>query len=80
LVVAVLQGLYFVGLQAFLALHNLESALLTFFQRLEPRPLDGTEVDEQVLSAFRGDEAVAFSIVKPLNGASLTIGHGVLLL
>jgi hypothetical protein len=37
-------------------------------------------VDEDVLAAFRGDEAVAFGIVKPLNGAALTIGHGELLL
>src|SRR3546814_19559354 len=37
-------------------------------------------MDEQVLAAFRGDEAEALGVVEPLDGTGLTIGHDVLLL
>src|SRR3546814_5784505 len=36
-------------------------------------------MDEQVLAAFRGDEAEALGVVEPLDGTGLTIGHDVLL-
>src|SRR4249919_858202 len=70
-----LHRLHFVGLQALLALHNLERDLLAFLQRLEAAALDRTEVDEQVRAAFRGDEAEALGVVEPLNGSGLTIRH-----
>src|SRR3546814_5840062 len=72
--------LHFVGLQALLALHDLERDLLAFLQRLEAVSLDRAEMDEQVLAAFRGDEAEALGVVEPLDGTGLTIGHDVLLL
>src|SRR3546814_3203768 len=75
-----LLGLHFVGLQALLALHDLERDLLAFLQRLEAAALDRAEMDEQVLAAFRGDEAEALGVVEPLDGTGLTIGHDVLLL
>src|SRR5690348_6243413 len=68
-------GLDFVGLQALLALHDLEGHLLAFLQRLEAGALDGTEVHEQVRAALRGDEAEALGVVEPLDGTSLTIRH-----
>src|SRR3546814_11458186 len=37
-------------------------------------------MDEQVLAAFRGDEAEALGVVEPLDGTGLTIGQDVLLL
>src|SRR3546814_10771890 len=72
--------LHFVGLQSLLALHDLERDLLAFLQRLEAAALDRAEMDEQVLAAFRGDEAEALGVVEPLDGTGLTIGHDVLLL
>jgi hypothetical protein len=76
----VLLRLHFIGLQALLALHDLEGDRLAFLQGLETGALDRTEVDKQILAAFRGDEAEALCIVEPLHDAVLTIGHGVLLL
>src|SRR5690606_18486216 len=67
----------FLGLQALLALHDLERHLLSFLQRLEATALDGTEVHEQIGTALRGDEAEALGIVEPLDGAGLTLRHGV---
>ena len=75
-----LLGLHFVGLQALLALHDLERNLLAFLQRLEAGALDRTEVDEEVLAAFGGDETEALGVVESLDGAVLTIGHDLLLL
>ena len=73
-----LLGLDFLGLQALLALRDLERHLLAFLQRLEAAALDGTEVHEQVGAAvFRGDEAETLGVVEPLDGTGLTIGHGV---
>src|SRR6476469_4077791 len=64
-----------IGLQALLALHNLEGDLLAFLQRLEAGALDGTEVHEQVRAGLRGDEAEALGVVEPLDGTALTIRH-----
>src|SRR3546814_16288864 len=75
-----LLGLHFVGLQALLALHDLARDLLAFLQRLEAAALDRAEMDEQVLAAFRGDEAEALGVVEPLAGPGLPIGHDLLLL
>src|SRR3546814_18111349 len=65
---------------ALLALHDLERGLLAFLQRLEAAALDRAEMDEQVLAAFRGDEAEALGVVEPLDGTGLTIGPDVLIL
>src|SRR5690606_5391491 len=70
-------GLDVFGLQALLALRNRERDLLAFLQRLEAAALDRAEVDEQVVAALRGDEAEALGVVEPLDGAGLTIRHGV---
>jgi hypothetical protein len=64
-------------LHAFLAAGSDERNLLAFFQALEAIALDSFEVYEQIVTGLRGDEAEAFFIVEPLNGASLTIRHGV---
>ncbi|MNJ70349.1 hypothetical protein D3C77_667990 [compost metagenome] len=43
---------------------------LVLFQRLEARTLDFGEVSEQILTTrFRGDEALAFFRIEPLNDA-----------
>jgi hypothetical protein len=70
-----LDNLDFLSLHAFLAAGSDERDLLAFFQALETVALDGAEVYEQVVTGLRGDEAEAFLIVEPLDGASLTIGH-----
>ena len=75
-----LRGLHFVGLQALLALHDLEGDLLAFLQGLEAGALDRAEVDEDVRAAFLGDEAEALGVVEPLDGTGLTILHDLLLL
>src|SRR5690606_17432351 len=72
-----LHRLHFVGLQALLALHDLEGDLLAFLQGLEAGALDRAEVDEKVLAAFRGDETKALGVVEPLDGTDLTFGHAV---
>src|SRR5690554_2154844 len=72
-----LHRLDFVGLQALLALHDLEGDLLAFLQGLEAGALDRTEVDEDVLAVLRGDEAEALGVVEPLDGTGLTIRHAV---
>src|SRR5207342_3147054 len=64
-----------VSLQALLALHDSEGDLLAFLQRLEAAALDGTEMDEEVLTAFRGNEAEALGVVEPLHSTALTIRH-----
>ena len=58
-----LDGLHFVGLQALLALHDLERHALAFLQGLEARALDRAEVHEQVRTRFR--------VMKPKPLASL---------
>src|SRR5437762_13579200 len=68
-----LSDLHRVSLETFLALHDGEGDLLAFLQGLEAAALDGTEVDEEVLTAFRGNEAEALGVVEPLDGAALTI-------
>src|SRR4249919_1223191 len=68
-----LSDLHRVSLETLLALHNREGDLLAFLQGLEATALDGTEVDEEVLTAFRGNEAEALGVVEPLDGAALTI-------
>src|SRR5690606_25188934 len=70
-----LQRLDLIGLQALLALHDLERDLLAFLQRLEAGAHDRTEMDEHVLAVLRGDETEALGVVEPLDGTDLTIRH-----
>src|SRR5690349_18709023 len=67
-----------VGLQAFLALHDLEADLLAFLQALEARATDGTEMHEDVGATLPADEAKALGVVEPLDGTDLTIRHDTL--
>src|SRR6266404_1882488 len=55
------------GLEPLRALGHLEFDLVALGQALEARPLDGVEVHEHVLASLLGDEAVALSIVEPLD-------------
>ena len=62
-----------IGLQALLALHDLEAHLLAFLEGLETRTLDCAEVNEHVRAAIAGDKAEALGFVEPLDGTNLTI-------
>src|SRR5689334_121126 len=57
------------GLRALLPLGHVELDALTLFEGLVPVHLDGRVVDEHVLTAVHGDEAVALLGVEPLHGA-----------
>src|SRR5205823_1134839 len=58
------------GLQALGALGHLELDGLVLFQVLVAAALDATEVHEDVVPTFLGDEAVALLRAEPLDGAS----------
>jgi hypothetical protein len=68
-------NLDFLSLQAFLALGDYERDALTFLQGLEARALDRAKMHEQVITAFRGDEAKTLGVVEPLDCTALTIRH-----
>src|SRR5471030_919571 len=70
-----LGDLDFLSLQALLALGDDERDALAFLQGLEARALDRAEMHEQVVTAFRGDEAKTFGVVEPLDCTALTIRH-----
>jgi hypothetical protein len=58
-------------LQALRTALHLELDLLAFFERFEAAHLDRGVMREQIFAAFRwGDEAEAFRVVEPLDGAS----------
>src|SRR5207244_10635434 len=57
------------SLRALLAVDDVELNLLAFLQAAEPFLLDGAVVDEDVLTAIHGDEAVALLRVEPLHRA-----------
>src|SRR6185312_10392433 len=65
----------FLGLQALLALGDDERDALTFLQGLEARALDRAKMHEQVITAFRRDEAKTLGVVEPLDCTALTIRH-----
>src|SRR5947208_16325651 len=56
-------------LRALVALNDFELHALAFGQRLVAVPCDCREVDEDVVSAFALDEAVALLVREPLYGA-----------
>jgi hypothetical protein len=57
-------------LQALRAALDLELDFLAFLERLEAAHLDRGVMREQIFAAFgRGDEAEAFGVVEPLDGA-----------
>jgi hypothetical protein len=68
-----LGGLDFVSLQTFLACDDNEADLLAFGQGLETVTLDCTEVHEDIGAVVAADETKTLGVVKPLNGAELTI-------
>lgn len=45
------------------------------FKLFETVALNGTEVYEQIRTAFRSDETKTFLVVKPLDGTALTLRH-----
>ena len=51
---------------------ELEFDLLVGFELLEPLPLDGREVHEDILAAR---ESITLDRMEPLHGAMKTIGH-----
>ena len=57
----------FRGLRTFLSLYDLELDAITFLERLEPRPLDGAVMDEDVRATLAGDEAVSLRVVEPFD-------------
>ena len=60
----------FLGLLALRPLRNVETDLLTLFEALEALHVDRREVREEVFAAVvRGDEAVTFCVVEPLDRA-----------
>ena len=66
------------SLHTLLAFLSHEGNGLAFFQAFETVAFDSFEVYEQVVTAtLRSDEAEAFFIVEPFNGAGLAIRHGV---
>src|ERR1051325_1110762 len=58
-------------LQAFGAVGDFELDGCAFSEGTEAAGLDRAEVDEDVLSALRGDEAEALGVVEPFDGAGL---------
>ena len=58
-----------IGLRAFAALYDVEFYFVTFFEALVAFALDGTVMDEYVCPAITAEEAVAFCVIEPFNGA-----------
>src|ERR1700744_2240040 len=58
-----------VRLRSLRALHHVELHPLVLVEGLVAFGLDGRVVDEDVLTAVHGDEAVALFVVEPLHGA-----------
>jgi len=69
------KGFHRVSLQAFLALHDGETDLLTFLEALETLALDGAEMYEYILPILAADEAEALGVVEPFDGTVFAICH-----
>jgi hypothetical protein len=61
-----LDGFNVFRFQAFFALDNVKTHLLSLVQRLEAAGLDSAEVHENIRAALLFDEAEAFAFVEPL--------------
>jgi hypothetical protein len=61
-----LEFYYVLGLSPFGTLDHLELHVLVFRQGAETLTLNGAVMDEYVRTAFPGDEAKAFGVIKPL--------------
>lgn len=73
-----LSHLYLFSLHTFLTASGHVGNSLAFFQAFETVALDGFKVNEEIIAAVsRGNEAEAFLIVEPFDGASFAICHGV---
>jgi hypothetical protein len=57
------------SLRTFLSLNYLELDFVTLCERLETGAGDCAEVDEDVWTAFAGDEPEPLSVVEPLHSA-----------
>jgi len=71
-------GLQILGgrLAGFAINHNLESDTLAFTQLTQTGALDGTDMDENVLTAaFRLDKSVTLLRVEPFDGSVAHGGH-----
>ena len=60
------------GLKTFRSLDQIELDLSSFRKRAEALRLDRGEMDEDVLSRFRGDETEALRIIEPLHFTGAT--------
>src|ERR1700733_3332813 len=63
------------GLQALLAVDDLEADLLAFLQAFETRTTDGAEMHKHVRATLPADEAETLGVVEPLDGTYFTIRH-----
>lgn len=68
------------GLRPLAPLLNIKLDALPLFEGAEALPLDGREVDKDIIRTLTGDEAIALLIIKPLNGPGLSSVHFFLLL
>ena len=59
-------------LQTFFSVHKLEVHILTFFECFVALTENGTVMNEDVLAALAGDEAIPFFVIEPLHFAA---GH-----
>lgn len=64
----ILQRIYVLCLRPFLALSYFHSNFLAFVQRLSSSTVNGTKMDEYVLSTFLLNETETFLVIEPLNG------------
>jgi hypothetical protein len=53
------------GLESFRALDHFELHFLIFLERFETLPLDGGMMHKDISAIFLGNEAIAFSVIKP---------------
>ncbi len=55
------------GLESFGPLDHLKLHHLIFLERLEPLPLDGAMMYENISAVILGDESITLGIIKPLD-------------
>ncbi len=70
-----LQDDYILRLRTFIALGNRELYALTILQRSVALAADGPKVHEDVFTLLSLDEAVSFTVIKPLDGAGFALCH-----
>ena len=70
-----LQDDYILCLRTFIALGNRELYALTILQRSVTLAADGPKVHEDVFTLLSLDEAVSFTVIKPLDCAGFALCH-----